>query len=127
MTTNAVDILKKRLGDSAELGQQINQEKERFSAACLIHDARTKAGLTQKELAAKVGTKQSVISRMENADYEGHTLGMLLKVAEALDMRLNLSMVPKEIPIEKRVAMRRIGSPLRRKKAARQKTVACPI
>jgi len=127
MTTNAVDILKKRLGDSPERRQQIDQEKERLSAACLIHEARTRAGLTQKELAEKVGTKQSVISRMENADYEGHTLSMLMKVAEALDMRLHLSLEPKKQPLEIRPARRRIGSPLRRRRTSKRHVVEFPI
>ena len=127
MTTNAVDILKKRLGDSPERRQQIDQEKERISAACLIHEARTRAGLTQKELAEKVGTKQSVISRMENADYEGHTLSMLMKVAEALDMRLHLSLEPKQQPLNKRTARRRMGSPLRRRRTRKRHGVECPI
>lgn len=109
MATNAVDILKKRLGDSPERREVINEEKQKFSAACLIHEARIKAGISQKELAKKVGTKQSVISRMENADYEGHTLGMLKKVADALDMSLNLSMEPKRKPQFRR-PVRRVAS-----------------
>lgn len=127
MTTNAVDILKKRLGDSPERRQQIDQEKGRISAACLIHEARIRAGLIQKELAEKVGTKQSVISSMENADYEGHTLSMLMKVAEALDMRLNLSLEPKKEPLETRTARRRRGSPLRRRRTSRRHVVEWPI
>ena len=40
----------------------------------MIYDARTKAGLSQSELAALIGSKQPVIARLEDADYEGHTL-----------------------------------------------------
>lgn len=124
MTANAVDILKKRLGDSPERREQIDQEKERFSAACLIYEARTKAGLTQKQLADKVGTKQSVISRMESADYDGHTLGMLKKVADALNMNLNLSLEPK---VRRAIKRRVLGSRFRGRRAAKQSTVACQI
>ena len=46
------------------------------------------------ELAEAVGTKQQVIARLEDADYEGHSLSMLRRIAEALDHRLELKMVP---------------------------------
>ena len=50
----------------------------------LVHDLRIEAGLSQKELADRVGTKQSVISRLEDADYDGHSLAMLRRIAAAL-------------------------------------------
>ncbi len=59
----------------------------------LIHAARTKAGLTQKELADLVGTDQSVISRLEDADYRGHSLAMLRKIAKALGKRVEIRFV----------------------------------
>jgi transcriptional regulator with XRE-family HTH domain len=43
-----------------------------------------KAGLSQKELAKKVGTSQQQISRLESTSYEGHSLSMLRRVAETL-------------------------------------------
>lgn len=71
-------------------------ERERVNAeiAQLIYDRRTAAGLTQKQLAELVGTRQSVISRLEDADYEGHSLSMLQRIATALDQRLHVSMTP---------------------------------
>ena len=59
-----------------------------------IHDLRTSRGLTQRELAERVGTTQSVIARIEDADYEGHSLRMLRRVAEALDAHLSVRLVP---------------------------------
>jgi transcriptional regulator with XRE-family HTH domain len=41
-------------------------------------------------LAEKLGTKQSVISRLEDADYEGHSLTMLQRIAAALGRRLEI-------------------------------------
>ena len=64
-------------------------------AAQLVFDLRTKAGLTQRELARKVGTTASVICRMEQADYEA-SLPMLRRVANALNRRLELRAVPLE-------------------------------
>jgi transcriptional regulator with XRE-family HTH domain len=56
--------------------------------AQLIYDARTKAGLTQKQLAGLIGTSQPNIARLEDADYEGHSLTMLQRIAKALNQRL---------------------------------------
>lgn len=55
-----------------------------------IYDLRTRAGLTQQELAARVGTTKSAICRLEDADYEGHSLTMLRKIAAALDRRIEV-------------------------------------
>ncbi|MCY7320620.1 MAG: helix-turn-helix transcriptional regulator, partial [Phormidesmis sp. CAN_BIN36] len=56
--------------------------------------ARTQAGLTQQQLADRIGTKQSVIARLEDAEYEGHSLSMLQKIAQALDQQLEIHLIP---------------------------------
>lgn len=58
-----------------------------------LYDLRTKANLTQGELAKLVGTSTSVISRLEDADYEGHSLAMLKRIAAALDKRVEIRFV----------------------------------
>jgi ribosome-binding protein aMBF1 (putative translation factor) len=58
-----------------------------------IHDLRAAAGLTQKELADLVGTTASVICRLEDARYEGHSVAMLRRVASALNRRLEIRFV----------------------------------
>src|SRR5919109_1539129 len=62
--------------------------------ASLVYDLRTKAGLSQRELARKVGTTASVICRLEDADYEGHSLAMLRRVAAAVDKRVEIRFLP---------------------------------
>jgi transcriptional regulator with XRE-family HTH domain len=59
-----------------------------------IHDLRTKAGLTQAQLGKLIGTTASVICRLEDADYEGHSLAMLRRIAAALDKRAQIRFVP---------------------------------
>ena len=59
-----------------------------------LYDLRTKAGLSQRELARIVGTTASVICRLEDADYEGHSLAMLRRIAEALHKRVEIRFVP---------------------------------
>jgi ribosome-binding protein aMBF1 (putative translation factor) len=91
-TRDAAEILIRRLGDTPELRAQIEEEKLNIRVAQLIFDARQKAGLTQKQLAELIGTRQQVIARLEDADYEGHSLSMLQRIAAALGRRLELSM-----------------------------------
>jgi len=60
----------------------------------LIRQLREAAGLTQAELAERVGTTQSVISRLESDDYEGHSLSMLNRIGAALNCRLTVGLTP---------------------------------
>ena len=83
-TSDAVAILDRMAGDSAEMRRLTEEARINAAVAQLIYAARTKAGLSQEELAERVGTKQSVISRLEDADYEGHSLSMLQRIAAAL-------------------------------------------
>ena len=70
-------------------------EEARASAkvARKVYELRTKAKLTQKELAVRVGTTPSVISRLEDDDYDGHSLGMLHRIAAALNKRVEIRFV----------------------------------
>ena len=63
-----------------------------------IYLLRTNAGMTQRELAAIIGTTASVICRLEDADYDGHSLSMLRRVAAALGYRVQIRFLesPKE-------------------------------
>ena len=95
-TRDATRILDRMTGDDEELRQMIAEETTNAEVARLIYEARTAAGLTQAELAALIGTKQPVIARLEDADYEGHSLSMLQRIAAALNQRLELHFVPLE-------------------------------
>ena len=93
-TRDAVKIIDRMVGDDGELRALIDEERAGAEVAQLIHDARTRAGLTQRELAELIGTSQPTIARLEDADYEGHSLGMLRRIAAALHLRLELRLVP---------------------------------
>jgi len=58
--------------------------------ALLVREMREEAGLTQTEVARKVGTTQSVIARLEDAEYTGRSLAMLERIAAACDIALKL-------------------------------------
>ena len=57
---------------------------------------RVANGLTQRQLAKLVRTTASVICRLEDADYEGHSLAMLNRIAAALNRRVEIRFVPAE-------------------------------
>ena len=81
------------IGDSPAAQEEFEEGLVNVEAAQLIYDMRTKAGLTQRELARKVGTSASAINRLESADYEGHTIAMVRRIATALSRRLELRAV----------------------------------
>lgn len=88
-TTDAEEILYKYfIKGNPEMEVLLEEEKIKMDVAEQIYKLRTGAGLTQRELAKRVGAA-SVISRLENADYEGHSLAMLRRVAAALNQRVN--------------------------------------
>ena len=66
-----------------------------FELARQVIRLRLQRGLTQKELAERVGTQQSGISRLEGMN-QMPSLSFLRRVAEALDARVQIRLVPKE-------------------------------
>ena len=93
-TTDAVKILHRRyIKGSCKRLKSLRKEREKAEFAAQIYGLRTKAGLTQKQLADLIGTTQSVISRLEDADYNGHSLNMLERVAEALDYKVEVHLI----------------------------------
>jgi len=90
-TSSAVEILDRMAGENPELKKLTEEARINARVAQMIYDARQQAGLSQAELAERIGTKQGVISRLEDADYEGHSLGMLLKIAGALGKQIHIA------------------------------------
>lgn len=93
-TTDALQILNRRHPATAEDLKLREAFGEQIEVAELIHAARTAAGLSQRELAARLGTSASAICRLEDADYEGHSLAMLRRVGAALGQRVQVRFVP---------------------------------
>src|SRR6266852_9827733 len=93
-TTDAIEIIHRRYyeGRPRRLAE-LDEAEANDTVARKIYDLRKRAGLTQQQLAKLVGTTTSVISRLEDADYEGHSLAMLRRIAEALDKRIELRFV----------------------------------
>jgi ribosome-binding protein aMBF1 (putative translation factor) len=88
------EVYQEIVGQDGARQEAFEQELVNVEAAQLLYDMRTKAGLRQRALAQRVGTTASVICRLEDAGYQGHTLGMLRRIAAALERRLELRAVP---------------------------------
>ena len=82
------------VGNDPEQRSAYEQELLNAEIASLLYQLRKQASLSQRELAKRVGTTASVICRLEDADYEGHSLAMLRRIAVALDRRLEIRFVP---------------------------------
>ncbi len=95
-TRDAMKIIDKMIGDDPERRERIAEARTNAEIAQMVYDARNLAGLTQKQLADLVGTGQSTIARLEDSDYDGHSLSLLQRVAKALGCQIQLSMVPDE-------------------------------
>jgi DNA-binding XRE family transcriptional regulator len=81
------------VGKDRERADAFEAELANADVARKIYDLRTQANLTQGELAKLVGTSTSVISRLEDADYEGHSLAMLRRIAAAVGKRVEIRFV----------------------------------
>ena len=96
-TSDALVLMNKLAGHSPEMAELMEQEQANLDIARKIYELRTKARLSQAQLAKKVGTTQSVISRLEDADYEGHSLAMLRRIALALEKRVEIRFVSSKL------------------------------
>ncbi len=94
ITTDAVEIMENMIGDDPQLHQMYAEARINAHVAQLIYDAHIEAGLTQAQLAELIGTKQSVIARLEDADYEGNSLTLLKRIAEVLHRKVIIDLVP---------------------------------
>ncbi len=89
-TRDFAEVIGAKLAGNPKLAEAV--ENEAFSAdiAQKVYDLRKEAGLTQQQLASLIQTTQSVISRIEDADYDGHALALLKRIAFALGKKLRV-------------------------------------
>ncbi|MDO8452922.1 MAG: helix-turn-helix transcriptional regulator [bacterium] len=82
------------LKEHPDMQEEFDRAGQAWNIAFQIMDLRKKAGLTQKQLAELVGTKQSNIARIEDADYTRYTLTTLEKITKALKAKLEIRIIP---------------------------------
>ena len=88
------DIKNNLFPDSIKIDKlyEISQNLARF---------RIIRGITQKQLARKVGCKQSDISRLEREGYCSYSINQLHKITKALNVKIEIKLIPEEILIER--------------------------
>jgi ribosome-binding protein aMBF1 (putative translation factor) len=85
------------VGADRELRVAFEDGLSAADVASQIYKLRSRSGLSQRQLAAKVGTTASVICRLEDADYEGHSVSMLRRIATALGREVKIVFVPSRL------------------------------
>lgn len=73
---------------------ELEQETLNARVAHEVYQVRTRFGLTQRQLAVRVGTTASVICRLEDNDYGGHSLRMLQRIAFVLGQKVEVRFKP---------------------------------
>jgi ribosome-binding protein aMBF1 (putative translation factor) len=94
-TSDAAEIMHRRYYEGRpDRIAALEEARANDEVARKIYHLRTQAGLSQRQLAKLVSTTASVICRLEDADYEGHSLPMLRRIAAALDRRVEIRFLP---------------------------------
>ncbi|MGO9240881.1 MAG: XRE family transcriptional regulator [Bryobacteraceae bacterium] len=94
-TNDALEVLRRRYyAERPARLKELEEARANAEIARRIQGLRTEAGLTQAQLGKLIGTTASVICRLEDAEYEGHSLGMLRRIAAALNQKVEIRFVP---------------------------------
>lgn len=81
----------KQLKENPKLKRHYDELEPEYAIIRAVMRKRIKKGMTQSQLAHKIGTKQSAIARLESGSYNP-SFAMLKKVAKALDVELKISL-----------------------------------
>ncbi len=99
--TNFDLYLEEQLKDP-DFAERFKKAGEAWDVAIKLASLRKASGLSQKELAKRIGTSQQQISRLESPSYEGHSLSMLRRVADVLGASIHIEIQrkkPERLPI----------------------------
>jgi transcriptional regulator with XRE-family HTH domain len=93
--TNFDRYLERKLQD-ADFRARFEAADQAWDIALQLAALRQARGLTQKQVAELLGTKQQAIARLEDPAYSGHSLSMVRRYVEALGASLDVTVVPRE-------------------------------
>ena len=93
--TNFNLYFKEQLKDQ-EFEEKFRKVGEAWDVAIQLASLRKSSGMSQKELAKRVGSSQQQISRLESPSYEGHSLSMLRRVADVLEATVRVEIQSKK-------------------------------
>jgi len=84
------EFVEERMRRSARYRRAFARSLHQIDLAMLVREMREAASLSQKDLAERAATTQSVIARLEDAEYTGHSLKTLERIAAACGVSLKL-------------------------------------
>jgi len=114
---DALRMLESLSRDDPAMQEMVAEERSNAAVARQIYELRTAKGLTQQQLAELIGTKQPVIARLEDADYQGHSLAMLYRIGAVLGCSVAVGFVPRSAGKRNKPREAPIRSPARRTRA----------
>lgn len=118
-TRNFGDVLRRQLAEDPDLAERVLEEWFNSNIAQIVYDARGETGLTQQQLADRCGVDVTIISDIEDADYDGHTLSLLNRIAEALGRVVRVEFAAPPFPMNRMRKAKAAKKP--RRKPARAK------
>jgi len=95
MARKAKDALREFREAHPEVQEEYDRLGPRFAAISALIDARQEAGLTQRELAERIGVSQAVIARFESGE-NSPRVDTLARVADALDYDVEVKFTPRQ-------------------------------
>ena len=98
-TRNLLDVIRAEIANDSRLRKLVEREAEHSHLALEIYQRRTERKLTQKELAKLAGTSQTVIARLESADYSGHSFSLVRRIADAMGCIMRVELYHRPVPI----------------------------
>jgi DNA-binding XRE family transcriptional regulator len=87
-----------------DFAERFKSAGQAWEVAMQLAALRAESGLSQKKLASRLGTSQQQISRLESPNYEGHSLSMIRRVADALGATVRVRIEKKRRPRKHAVA-----------------------
>ena len=93
MKLNKIKTYADKLLEDKKFREEFEWEYKNLIISEKIAQLRQKARLTQEQLAQKVHTTKSAISRYENNEYQGYSVSLLQKIASACGADLRISFV----------------------------------
>ena len=104
---NASAIMTSLFGGDAQYERMVEEERYKALIARSVYRLRIESGLTQSELAERIGVSSPIVSQLEDADYEGNALTLLDRIARALKYSMRLEFV-RDIPYASAKAEERV-------------------
>ena len=91
MVSDAVELMDRWYGNIPHWDDLVAEEEFKMQVGQAVYDLRNAVGMSQADLARLIGANQATVSKVENADYDGHTIEVLKRVCFALHTKISIN------------------------------------